>query len=125
MYSACSAAILRLVSLQYVYSYDITWNLCTGLVWSMVEASLGIICGSVPVMRPILRKIWPSVLFSAPVRAEEMDLERAAMSDTRSTRTGESNPKIGHKTQLSPSTTQSGDYESWSDEEEFFKKMSC
>ncbi|KZL68610.1 integral membrane protein [Colletotrichum incanum] len=55
---ACVASMVRL---QYLVSFadsvDPTWENVMAVIWSAVELNLAIICGSLPALRPLLKKI--------------------------------------------------------------------
>jgi hypothetical protein len=42
-----------------VYRYDVTWMGYEVWIWLIVECNLAIICISVPVLRPLIRKFFP------------------------------------------------------------------
>ncbi|KAK1777076.1 hypothetical protein QBC45DRAFT_470501 [Copromyces sp. CBS 386.78] len=54
-----AASIVRIVSLSDVKGIDVTYYLVSPLNWTIIECSLGIICVSVPPMRPLLAKLAP------------------------------------------------------------------
>ncbi|KAK3493606.1 hypothetical protein B0T13DRAFT_504088 [Neurospora crassa] len=51
--------IIRIVSLGNVKGVDVTYYLVSPLNWTIIECSLGIICVSIPPMRPLLAKLAP------------------------------------------------------------------
>ncbi|TKW48676.1 hypothetical protein CTA1_5936 [Colletotrichum tanaceti] len=59
---ACVASMVRLKYLvTFVHSFDATWDNVYLVVWSSVELNLAIICGSLPALRSLLKKI-PALL---------------------------------------------------------------
>src|SRR6202000_1798296 len=60
--SATIASIVRTVVMAdalTVYRYDVTWMGYEVWIWLIVECNLAIICISVPVLRPLVRKYLP------------------------------------------------------------------
>ncbi|KAJ5095079.1 hypothetical protein N7532_007370 [Penicillium argentinense] len=53
----CAASIIRLHYVHYLNSPDLTWVMSDVYVWSAVEPCLGIICGSLPAMQPLVRSV--------------------------------------------------------------------
>ncbi|KAK0755136.1 hypothetical protein B0T18DRAFT_300858, partial [Schizothecium vesticola] len=56
---AFAASIVRIVTLQNMQGIDVTHYLVSPLNWTIVECSLGIICVSIPPMRPLFNKLAP------------------------------------------------------------------
>ncbi|RTE74164.1 hypothetical protein BHE90_011398 [Fusarium euwallaceae] len=56
------AASMRAYWTHYVTdeTYDVTWEGFYLWIWTAVEANLGVICGSVPALRPLFRSIFRS-----------------------------------------------------------------
>jgi hypothetical protein len=48
-----------------VYRYDVTWMGYEVWIWLVVEGNLAIICISIPVLRPLVRKYAPCLSISA------------------------------------------------------------
>ncbi|KAK3326898.1 hypothetical protein B0H66DRAFT_638090 [Apodospora peruviana] len=59
---AFAASIVRIVILKEIKGIDVTYYLASPLNWTVIECSLGIICVSIPPMRPLLAKISPRFL---------------------------------------------------------------
>ncbi|KAM7185221.1 hypothetical protein V8F20_011903 [Naviculisporaceae sp. PSN 640] len=59
---AFASSIVRIVTLHDVKGIDVTYYLVSPLNWTVIECSLGIICISVPPMRPLLAKIFPAFI---------------------------------------------------------------
>ncbi|TKW54162.1 hypothetical protein CTA1_6678 [Colletotrichum tanaceti] len=54
---ACVASMIRLKSLvNFANTYDATWEYYDVMLWSSIEVNLSIICGSLPALRPLLKK---------------------------------------------------------------------
>ncbi|RDL37694.1 MFS general substrate transporter [Venustampulla echinocandica] len=45
-------------------SPNFAWNVSTALVWSTVEVNVGIICGCVPTLKPLIKRILPAMITS-------------------------------------------------------------
>ncbi|TGZ76694.1 hypothetical protein EX30DRAFT_399101 [Ascodesmis nigricans] len=61
---ACAAGIARVHYLEYTLfkTYDVTWEGYTIWLWTAVEIDLGIICCSIPPLRPLIRRHFPRIL---------------------------------------------------------------
>ncbi|TIC92381.1 hypothetical protein CH35J_010247 [Colletotrichum higginsianum] len=59
---ACVASMVRLKYLvTFVHSFDATWDNVYLVIWSSIELNLAIICGSLPALRSLFKKI-PALL---------------------------------------------------------------
>jgi len=66
----CIVAILRLHAVQIISnSSDTTHDNVAAAYWSSVELNTGIICACMPTIRPIIAKIFPTWLGTAPRRS--------------------------------------------------------
>jgi hypothetical protein len=54
---ASAASFIRLSHLHELYDPDITYAITNSLDWSVIEIGVGIICASVPSLRPLMGKI--------------------------------------------------------------------
>ncbi|KAK2036520.1 hypothetical protein LZ31DRAFT_615374 [Colletotrichum somersetense] len=55
---ACITSIVRLQALVILAkSYDITWDNVDAVKWSITEISCALMCGSLPALRPVFKKI--------------------------------------------------------------------
>ena len=61
MISACVGSIIRVVAFDEVNFRDITFTLVTASIWTTVEQSLGIVCASLPVTRPLFSRLFSSI----------------------------------------------------------------
>ncbi|OCL03266.1 hypothetical protein AOQ84DRAFT_272316, partial [Glonium stellatum] len=61
---ACIASIIRIAKLHMLKRTDITYEAVLSLNWSIVECSLGIICVSIPPLRPLASRLFPSDFLS-------------------------------------------------------------
>ncbi|KAK3365498.1 hypothetical protein B0T24DRAFT_723232 [Lasiosphaeria ovina] len=52
-------SVVRIVSLRDMQGIDVTYYLVSPLNWTVIECSLGIICVSIPPMRPLFSKLAP------------------------------------------------------------------
>jgi len=48
---------------------DPTWNMVNVSVWAMVETSVGILCTSIPVIKPLVLRVAPRLLLSTGERS--------------------------------------------------------
>ncbi|KAI8293070.1 hypothetical protein K4K56_005308 [Colletotrichum sp. SAR 10_98] len=59
---ACIASMIRLkYMVSYANTYDATWDNVDIVLWSSIELNAAIICGSLPALRPLFKKI-PGIL---------------------------------------------------------------
>ncbi|KAL5628618.1 hypothetical protein BROUX41_002009 [Berkeleyomyces rouxiae] len=56
---ACVAAIVRMTFLEEVTGLDVSYRISKSIIWSVIEVTVGIICGSVPHLRPLFTHIIP------------------------------------------------------------------
>lgn len=42
--------------------FDFSWNASTALMWSAVEVNVGIICACIPTLKPLIKRILPSMI---------------------------------------------------------------
>ncbi|KAL4806820.1 hypothetical protein BDV18DRAFT_159989 [Aspergillus unguis] len=56
-----AVSIIRLVALMAIDFNDITSSVQMGVCWTVLEPELAIICANMPLMRPILSRIFPGV----------------------------------------------------------------
>ncbi|KAK3358723.1 hypothetical protein B0T25DRAFT_73868 [Lasiosphaeria hispida] len=61
---AFAASIVRIATLREMQGIDVTYFLVSPLNWTVIECSLGIICVSVPPMRPLFKRVAPGFLAS-------------------------------------------------------------
>ncbi|KAH7361092.1 hypothetical protein BKA66DRAFT_213953 [Pyrenochaeta sp. MPI-SDFR-AT-0127] len=61
---ACIAAIIRIANLYTLRSLDVTYAIVPCLNLSVIECSLGIICISIPPLRPLAPRLFPIALRS-------------------------------------------------------------
>ena len=50
--------MIRLIKLSTLSFVDYTWDAASALVWSTVEADVGVLCANIPVMGPLLPRTW-------------------------------------------------------------------
>ncbi|KAK6213539.1 integral membrane protein [Colletotrichum tabaci] len=76
---ACITSIVRLRWLMmFVESYDTTWDNVDIVTWSMAEISCALMCGSLPALRPLFKKI-PGLLTT--IRSTHHTAERKETVD--------------------------------------------
>lgn len=64
--SACIISIVRLFYLKISRdSHDPTWDSVPASYWTVVELNCGILCACLPTLRPLLRRIFPSLSHSS------------------------------------------------------------
>ena len=64
--SAAIASVCRLYALYLIsVSSDITWDSPASVNWSAIELNIGILCASLPTLRPFLAWVWPSAFSSS------------------------------------------------------------
>ncbi|PWY91668.1 hypothetical protein BO94DRAFT_583604 [Aspergillus sclerotioniger CBS 115572] len=79
---ACVIAIVRIVTMMpFVDDMDLTWYKVTLAKWAMVEINVGIICSCLPVLRPLLLRIFPN-LFGSQNNSGFKPIQRADGKDT-------------------------------------------
>ncbi|KAF9880846.1 integral membrane protein [Colletotrichum karsti] len=55
---ACIASMIRLkYMVSYANTYDATWDNVDVVIWSSIEINLTVMCGSLPALRPLFKKI--------------------------------------------------------------------
>ncbi|KAM7219432.1 puromycin-sensitive aminopeptidase [Rhypophila decipiens] len=60
---ACIASIVRVAYVRaMVDNPDVTFTQCSAAVWSLVEMNLGVLCNSLAVMKPFIRRHLPKLL---------------------------------------------------------------
>jgi hypothetical protein len=64
--SASIASVCRLHALYLIsVSSDITWDSSASVYWSSIELNIGILCASLPTLRPFLARVWPNAFSSS------------------------------------------------------------
>jgi hypothetical protein len=63
---AAIASVCRLYALYLIsVSSDITWDSPASVYWSAIELNVGILCASLPTLRPFLARVWPNAFSSS------------------------------------------------------------
>lgn len=57
--SVCVISFFRLTSLLDVSFTDLTYTVTDGLIWSLLEPTLGLVSACLPTMRPLFGKLFP------------------------------------------------------------------
>ena len=66
---ACIAGILRTYfSVDYAHSYDQSWATWSLGLASIFELNVGLLCASVPALRPLFQKYFPRMAMEMPVQ---------------------------------------------------------
>ncbi|RLL95029.1 hypothetical protein CFD26_101863 [Aspergillus turcosus] len=82
---ACVIAIVRIVTMMpFVHSMDFTWYKVTLAKWAMVEINVGIICACLPVLRPLVLRVFPRLLGSKNSSADKHTGESYTMHEPSS-----------------------------------------
>lgn len=55
---------MRITQLHLLTAADITYNIIPCFNWSMIEYAIGIVCTSIPLLKPLFQRILPSSLSS-------------------------------------------------------------
>ncbi|KAJ9215666.1 hypothetical protein DTO166G4_2772 [Paecilomyces variotii] len=65
-------SIVRLASLVAIDFTDITYSVQMGVMWTVLEPELAIICANMPVMKPILSRVFPNLFPSSKRRTHRI-----------------------------------------------------
>ena len=68
--------LTRPAAVVFVETYDVTWEGFWMWVWAAVECNLGVICGCVPALRPLMSKLTP-LLTTAKGSTEQSSKSRS------------------------------------------------
>jgi hypothetical protein len=84
--SVCLVSILRLHSLYIIsISKDPTFDNSNAAIWSVIEMNVGIICGSLATLRPLISRLFPKLLSSKadslPTHNRTVDLPAGNITD--------------------------------------------
>lgn len=60
--SVCAASIIRAYAVATVSFTDRTYAYASTLIWSAVEVNVGITCGCLPVLQPVVQKLFGRIL---------------------------------------------------------------
>ncbi|KAF2877998.1 hypothetical protein BDV95DRAFT_633475 [Massariosphaeria phaeospora] len=77
---ACIAAIIRIANLHTLRSVDVTYEVVPCLNLSVIECSLGIICVSIPPLRPLAAQLFPTALRSNRSSSGKSPLQSLSLS---------------------------------------------
>ena len=64
MLSVCVISVFRLKSLLNVSFTDLTYTVTDGLIWSLLEPTLGLVSACLPTMRPLFSRLFPDRLLN-------------------------------------------------------------
>ena len=64
MISVSVISIVRLMALMAIDFNDITYTLPMGVLWTVLEPQLAIVCANMPVLKPILSRMFPRLFGS-------------------------------------------------------------
>lgn len=72
-YSVCAATIQRTVILPgLLRATDYTWEVPPQMIWGFVEINAGLVCASVPALRPFFTRYLPFIIASHLSSAREL-----------------------------------------------------
>ncbi|KAF2661768.1 hypothetical protein K491DRAFT_385322 [Lophiostoma macrostomum CBS 122681] len=77
---ACVAGIVRIGLLYTLRSFDIPFTCVPCLILSVVECSLGIICVSIPALRPLIVRLYPKALQTDRSWSRKSPVQSAALA---------------------------------------------
>ncbi|KAL2157667.1 hypothetical protein VTH06DRAFT_5150 [Thermothelomyces fergusii] len=85
-------------------STDFSWNASLSLMWSAVEVNVGIICACIPTLKPLFKRILPSVLVHADAspRSQTMTVANDAQRNTRAGAPARDGGRVRIKRSLPP-----------------------
>ncbi|KAI9822099.1 MAG: hypothetical protein M1826_000559 [Phylliscum demangeonii] len=64
--SACIISVVRVLYLAALAGkYDVTWHIYPNILWTIVEVNVGIICGCMPTLKPLVRHHCPALIGSS------------------------------------------------------------
>lgn len=128
--SATVASIIRLTQLHNLGSVDFSYACVSSLNWSVVEVGTGIICASVPSMKPILKHLYPRRFLSQPsgisarnptighVVTREIGRDKYGLEmSTRTQETSSQHTSLELSTQVATSISTASNHRMESDEE--------
>lgn len=75
MDSVCLISVIRTIILNtLLYAEDVTWEMTAIANWSTVEMNIAIVCGCMPVLKPILSKVFEPIADRVlPKQHQELD----------------------------------------------------
>lgn len=80
-YSTTITSILRMQTINGLSLDDPTWDIDPA-IWTIIEANLALICGCIPVFRPLLAPIFPAQFSRSTIKPA--DNRRQTLAPTRS-----------------------------------------
>lgn len=112
--STCAISIVRIFTLRgAVNSTDPTWDNVPSSYWSIVELNTGILCASLPPLRPLFRHLFPGLSSRVPTYEERSG---KGSSRARSSKARSVGPGVYALRDLESSASQEGlkdEDESW------------
>ncbi|KAF6813865.1 integral membrane protein [Colletotrichum plurivorum] len=99
---ACIASMIRLKYLvSLAHTFDATWDNVDVVIWSSIEVNLAIMCGSLPALRPLFKKI--PALFSNALGTVRSGTSRRSGAPTPSAKaSNHSRPSCAMSAESSP-----------------------
>ena len=64
MNSVCLVSLIRIVTITRMDFEDVTWKFAVLAYWGAVEVNLAIICACLTTLKPLVVRIWPTLLAS-------------------------------------------------------------
>ncbi|KAF6796956.1 integral membrane protein [Colletotrichum sojae] len=101
----CFACIASMIRLKYLVSlahtFDATWDNVDVAIWSSIEVNLAIMCGSLPALRPVFKKV--PALFSTALGTARSGTNRRSGAPTPSAKaSNHSRPSCATSAESSP-----------------------
>jgi len=82
---------------------DFAWTASTALMWSAVEVNVGIICACIPTLKPLVKRILPSMITDRTRNASETEKSGSFSSQPQRDSNGEQQPSVAESnTNLQP-----------------------
>ncbi|KAF2786286.1 hypothetical protein K505DRAFT_260196 [Melanomma pulvis-pyrius CBS 109.77] len=81
---ACVASIIRIANLDTLRNMDVTYQCVPCLNLSVIECSLGIICVSIPALRPLAGALFPKLLRSNPSSSAKSPIQNNSLAQRSS-----------------------------------------
>ncbi|KAG4437240.1 hypothetical protein IFR05_007294 [Cadophora sp. M221] len=82
---------------------DFAWTASTALMWSAVEVNIGIICACIPTLKPLVKRILPSMITDRTRSASVTEKSGSFSSQPQGDSNGDQRPSVaGSNTNLRP-----------------------
>ena len=64
LHSVCLVSLIRIVTITRMDFEDVTWKFAVLAYWGAVEVNLAIICACLMTLKPLVVRVWPTLLAS-------------------------------------------------------------